>query len=102
MSTDWPEKIGRRSPRQEPRVRSARVIPVARPARKRRSQCDVLPKPSRSDVTSLGSIFVETYKIAQCNRIMNDIGFSERITSQLVFQASHKNRKAKRIEARLQ
>src|SRR6516164_1713079 len=102
MSTDWPENIDRRSQRQEPRVRSARVMLVARPARNRFSPCDVLPKPSRSDVTSLGSIFVETHKIAQCNRIMNDIGFSKRITSQLVFQASHENRKAKRIEAGFQ
>src|SRR5215468_9037718 len=102
MRTDRPENIDRQSRKPEPRTRSATAMLVAHPARKRLSRCDVLPKLSRSDLTSLGSIFVKSHKVAQCNRILNVVGRSKRITSQLIFEASNKNSKAKRIETRFQ
>jgi len=68
------------------------------PHRKRSGPSGALPSLSRIDAMGFAGVFIELMKSPSVNRIGSVAGFGERIESQCLFEPSHEDGDAERVE----
>src|SRR5258706_2413895 len=72
------------------------------PHRKRCGPSGALPSQSRIDAMGLGGLFIEPDEVTQRHRIRDVFRFRERIESQCLFEPSHQDGDAERVEPRIE